>query len=284
MKIYKKCHARDKIPNSCFYVPCLYFAFVRMGTLGKCFGFFSYFILPTFYYFFYSAHFSLSYIPIYVLSFLLLYNLYEIGYIENDTEAIKRELNPSVRLYPYNLAYYERHKGLIYSVKLLTGIFFNVCLLLAVDFQVGSIWFSCMSWSLLFLFFLYNRIRTRLSLLLFISLQVLKFIAFALFFYPFVQLVAIVGLLLAYPFSNVVERLSYERYGIVSIRRWLPDKSCFTAFRCGYLGIVTLGYIILNLLDLVTYWDYLVFIYLFLFRLLLYALLRNHIKPANYLS
>ena len=82
-------YARAFIPNYVFYIPFAYYGVVRMGTLSKFIGFSIYYILPTLYYFLYCFGYSLCGILIYLVSLLLLYNLYEVGYIQNDTETVQ---------------------------------------------------------------------------------------------------------------------------------------------------------------------------------------------------
>ena len=98
-------YARAFIPNYVFYIPFAYYGVVRMGTLSKFIGFSIYYILPTLYYFLYCFGYSLCGILIYLVSLLLLYNLYEVGYIQNDTETVQKERQPSLRLYVYNLRF-----------------------------------------------------------------------------------------------------------------------------------------------------------------------------------
>ena len=65
---------------------------------------------------------------VFVLSFISFVNLYETGYIYNETETIKKEKDPTKRLTNEQLAFYERHKYLIYSERLLLSFILNFCL------------------------------------------------------------------------------------------------------------------------------------------------------------
>jgi len=66
--------------------------------------------------------FTVSAIVVSLLFTALIYTVYEIGYIANDTETIKHETNPAMRLTANELAYYERHKHLIYGFRLMLNL------------------------------------------------------------------------------------------------------------------------------------------------------------------
>lgn len=75
-----------------------------------------------------------SFLLCYFLSVMLVYNYYEIGYIQNDTETIKKENNPTLRLTMIQLQYYKSHFILIYSSRIFWGILLSLLLYLLSDF------------------------------------------------------------------------------------------------------------------------------------------------------
>jgi len=52
------------------------------------------------------------------LAILSVYCFYELGYIQNDCETIKRESQPTLRLSEDELAVYEANKALIYTIRI----------------------------------------------------------------------------------------------------------------------------------------------------------------------
>lgn len=276
---------REYIPNCSFYIPFCYFGFVRMGTIAKCFGFISYFVIPTFYYFLYLKDFLfISAIVNYLISVFLLYNLYEIGYIQNDTESIKKEITPSLRLYPRNITFYSKHKVSIYIARCIYSILFCLLLLFINDFSKGALLFSSGCYFLLIIFLLYNKIRNKWSICIFCILQISKYLCFTLLFYPNINQIAIYGLILIYPFPNIIERLSFKRYNIKIFRILLPNKHSFIKFRTKYYLIIILFSIFLDYYNIISFRDYSVFIYLFFFRLLLFFLDIHNVTFKNYLK
>ncbi len=61
-----------------------------------------------------------------LLSVACVYCFYEIGYIQNDCETIKKEESPTLRLSEDELKIYERNKWNIYMTRGVLGILFNV--------------------------------------------------------------------------------------------------------------------------------------------------------------
>lgn len=271
------------IPNYTFYIPFTYFGMVRMGTLSKIIGFIIYYILPTSYYFLYCYGLNLEGVLTYCISLFLFFNLYEIGYIGNDTEAIKHEIHPSLRLYDYNLRHYSKYKLLIYIIRVIISMFLSLLLFRISHNSIGSFVFIVFCFWELLVFFAYNTIRNNWSLLTFIFLQTLKFVIYVFYFYPNIDSLVIIMLVLIYPVPNVIERLSYKRYGLTFFSEFLPTKSYFTKFRAWYFGICSIVFIVLNILDLLPFISYAVFLPIALFRITLFFILKKY-TFKNYLQ
>ena len=161
-------YARAFIPNYVFYIPFAYYGVVRMGTLSKFIGFSIYYILPTLYYFLYCFGYSLCGILIYLVSLLLLYNLYEVGYIQNDTETVQKERQPSLRLYVYNLRFYYEHRCSIYLTRIFISIILSFLLIYISNENKGAFFYIVLCFIELGVFLIYNLIRSNWSLVIFI--------------------------------------------------------------------------------------------------------------------
>ena len=271
------------IPNYTFYVPFAYYGLVRMGTLSKFIGFGIYYILPTFYYFLYCFGLSLNGILAYCLSLLLFYNLYEIGYIQNDTESVKQEKKPSLRLYNHNLRYYSKHRILIYVVRVVISILLSLILLFISQNVIGAFVFIVFCFIELLVFIAYNFVRNNWSLFIFLLLQTFKYVIYAFYFYPGIDFLVIAMLVLIYPVPNVIERFSYRRYNLSVFLKLLPDKSYFTRFRAWYFGTLSAFFLVLNILGMLSFISYAVFLPIVLFRIFLLLLLKRY-KFKNYLK
>jgi len=104
---------------------------------------------------------------------LLIYDLYEVGYIQNDAETIKRETNPTLRLRKFELEYYESYKNWIYISRLIIGIFLAV--ILESYFRV-SIFVIIGIWLILLVYQLYNYLRNGWIYVLHVILMELRYI------------------------------------------------------------------------------------------------------------
>ena len=102
---------------------------------------------------------------IWLLTILLVTDLYEIGYIQNDTETIKKEANPTMRLSQKELAFYEQDKVAIYFSRFLGAFAASIILLCCFGFSSFSILTISIIWLLLPLYYLYNSMRNKWNLL-----------------------------------------------------------------------------------------------------------------------
>lgn len=97
-----------------------------------------------------------------IISILSVYNLYEIGYIQNDCETIKREQNPTLRVSTKELLFYEKWKLSIYGLRFLLGILGS-----AFFFYLGSSsGHIFIFWLIVPIYAIYNYLRGRVNLYL----------------------------------------------------------------------------------------------------------------------
>lgn len=89
----------------------------RLNSLAKFISWNIIYVFPLFYLAYIKLNFVITIIDFVEIlgSIIVVYNFYEIGYIQNDTETIKRESNPTLRVSKDELEYYEENKWYIYS-------------------------------------------------------------------------------------------------------------------------------------------------------------------------
>ena len=173
-------------------------------------------------------------------SFLLVYafySQYEIGYIYNDTETIKTENEPSKRLDTDEISYYESRKIQIYCIHFVCFLLFFPLLFYIEEDKVFLLYAFCAMFIEILLFFIYNRIRAKKSLIVFFFLELFKYL-------PFVNLQRVTDISLTllviamiYAIPNTIERLSFERYHILFMQKLLPSKFCYLKFRIAFYFI-----------------------------------------------
>ena len=154
---------------------------------------------------------------------------YEIGYIQNDTETIKKENNPTLRLTMIQLQYYKSHFILIYSSRIFWGILLSLLLYLLSD---SVSYFICSSILLLLLYQVYNNVRNRFTLFLHFLLVIIRYWAIILYF-P-ISLSFMCYLLLLFPVLNLLERSSESRFHIPYISYLIADRNDIPLFRVKY--------------------------------------------------
>ena len=140
-----------------------------------------------------------------IMLILSVYHLYEIGYIQNDCETIKRESSPTIRLTRHYLLFYEENKNLIYILRVLIGIFFSWWIY---SITGNSVLIISM-WLVVPYFFVYNMIRGRINLYMLFFLMAYRY-CFPLCVYCAIvssdyMWTILVLMLFAYPFPTFIE-------------------------------------------------------------------------------
>lgn len=237
-----------------FFLPFYYFFKTRVSSVTKGISWAIIYLLPIM---------VLSFINLGTDSFVFcliyitgIYVVYEIGYIWNDTETIKNEENPTLRLDSNQLAFYQEHKKKIYTFRLLLAAV--IAYLFSMYHQGYSIFLLVNMVLIILTYIYYNSIRSNINLLLHAVLVSLRC---SFIFIPFGLKYFIISFLL-FPLLNLLERASQKRFNLVFFQRFILSNKSSGRFLY-YLSIIPIIYIISD--------DYLVLslpIFLFLFRFL----------------
>ena len=243
----------------CFYVPGAYTLKIRMKSWNKRLGLFCYHIVPTYFLSCFIAGFPLW---AYLVTIVAFYTLYEIGYIYNDAETIKKEVSPSLRLTDAELQYYERNKWTVYVFRL---FFFSVLFFMELSILGTSVLLAfCLILAELVVFLIYNNVRGRKSLPVFFFLELGKYVPFA-FLHQIQNKISLwAALFCIYAFPNTVERLAFKRYGFVWMQRLLPNEKALLLFRLLFSSCILI--VCYTVEQMRTFLP--LFIFLFCFRLL----------------
>jgi hypothetical protein len=200
-----------------FYIPFIYTLETRFESRTKRIAWcFTYFIpvALTFFLIYYNIyqHISVESIAVFLLGILTIYNTYEIGYIENDTELVKHEKNPTMRLNNSDLSYYEENKIQIYSLR----IFLTIIILASLQIiqSNDSIEFAVAIFSLLVIFIIYNSTRSRLNLLLQFFLSSSRYLSVCLLILQPSNYSSFLIFVFIFPVINFIEWTTKERFKI----------------------------------------------------------------------
>ncbi len=237
----------------------------RMTSIVKKIGLICYHIIPAAFLFFVIGEISIGSIFDFLFLMIAFYALYEIGYIYNDTETVKTENNPTLRLSDDEIAYYNKRKINIYIDRCL--IFLLLTFVPIVMFHHKYLLLGFIACILeLFIFQLYNNIRGRFSIPVFFLLETFKYLPFVICFYDRINSIILGVVMLIYAIPNTIERLSFPRYDIKLMMKLLPSRQSLLIFRGGYNITIAIILYCLDLLKLFPNSYFLLFFFLAFFR------------------
>lgn len=224
-------------------------------------------------------------ILIWIISVVLVLNLYEVGYIENDTETIKKENKPTKRLSDEELLFYERHKIVIYITRLFIATGISIVVLMQYNFSIYSKLILAVLWMLLPLYHIYNSIRNIWNLPLLTILTSYRCIMPMILCMTMDMTIPILayGIIyayLVYPFPTILQQCVMGKFGIeinLFKKIIISDFSSRNVFRIKYYALFTLILVILLLFGFVSCDKIILPIYYLIVRLLEeYNFIRHH--------
>lgn len=187
--------------NFFFFFPFCYFIKTRISGLNKFLSWILIYFIPLLIIINYNHTGSgFDYLE-FIMITSLIYCTYEIGYIYNDTETIKKETKPTLRLSISNLNFYYKYRWYVYIVRLL--------MIYTISFNIGLSVVAIVT-ILLILFFIYNNIRNRFNLVLHFILVIFRY-SMPIFIITNNVMLTILSIL-CFPMINVIERCGEKRF------------------------------------------------------------------------
>lgn len=233
------------IGNLIFYIPFSYTLSTRGKTVSDCIRLFSKYVLPVAVIAFCRNGFAID-LFLLGIGFFFVYCLYEIGYIQNDTETIKREVNPTLRLSESALAFYGQHRFSIYSCRLFIALLLSYLILL-LDGHWQPVAFGFL---LVPSYLLYNAIRNKYSYWIYMWLMMVRYICLAWICCASLSLINMLYITLMYPMPTMIVRFSankFEYYTLFVHKYLIDDMKYLNVFRFKY-------YLLLTVVCLLWYW------------------------------
>lgn len=186
-----------------FYLPFMYSVETRMSkNLNGVLNWISQYIIPVILIIWLNES-TIDWL-VFITSLLLVYNLYEIGYIQNDTETIKKEANPTLRLKTNEFEYYEIHKTSIYTSRLLIGILFSIILITVFNVKYFPIY---LAWLIPVIYQIYNYFRAGYIYFLHFILMEIRYIIPILSCVNYLSFGDWVLVALMYPLPSIIVKL-----------------------------------------------------------------------------
>ena len=247
-----------------FYIPFLYFIETRTKTRAKTISWCLIYLFPVLllFFLFESTKESVELWGQLGLTIVLTYNLYELGYIYNDAETIKKEIKPTLRLSEKEIRYYEGNKKTIYIFRLFVSVVVTFCV-----YKLGGefLWYP---WLLIPMYAIYNSIRNRLNLLLHFILVTIRYSS------PLVvctgDLRCLIIFTICFSIINVIERCGEKRFELYYFQRELFKNH--SLLRCRYyLFIFFISLCVyLNSISELSLFIMIMSLYYFVYRLMIF--------------
>lgn len=252
-----------------FYIPFYYLFKTRLlGRSARLAWVFTY-IIPTFIVYLYMINESFI---LYFLILLTTFSSYELGYIYNDAELVKKENNPTLRLSQQQHIFYEKNKASIYFIRFLWVIISNLmvswlCSEYAVFVLLNSL-------SILFIYIVYNSIRNEFNIVLYSLLLMLKYFGVYVFMSGNVEFIFISWLL--YPLCNTLDFATKTRF---FTSRYIKISD-FDKFRVQYYILVVLLIYAFEYFNSLFYFDFFnaLALYFLVYRTLLYLFIVKKVR------
>lgn len=263
-----------------FFLPGAYTKHSRHKYLKNIFGFSMKYFLPILLFLAWRDH---SFLRL-ILGFVLTYDLYEIGYIENDCETIKKEDNPTMRLSAEDFAFYERYKVIIYLARVVIAIAIGLYLLIWDSVNLLIVSFPLL---LIPIYLIYNRIRCRWNLILHAILMFIRYYAPVLIATRYFCWTDVLAFLFVYPIKGMIELSVIGKFGGYKnqlVKKYiLHDFSNFQQYRFKYYTLGTLITGLLLWLHKVDFSVFIIYAYFLLFTLISMNTIGKHKGNAQYL-
>lgn len=233
-----------------FYCPILYALktrFFRRSKLGIIIWATEYLIPLLLAYYFIDCN-GLGIIS-FVISVIAVYNFYEIGYIQNDCETIKKEQVPTLRLSYECLHFYELNKKFIYGIRIILGIIFTFNFLQ----QDIPIYCIIIMWLGIPFYMIYNYLRGRINLYLIFPLTIYRYclpLFLSTIYYTSIFWITVSIIVVSYPLIKFIEicaggkSLSQEKWTVIFLNSF-DDRFLFRVKYYLFLYIISVSMLIL---------------------------------------
>lgn len=232
----KKNNKVIKVMNILFFIPFLYLIKTRLKTKPKIISWIIIYIIPQVILFFLLNLNNIeNSLIIFLLSIALVYNLYETGYIYNDTETIKKEKKPTLRLTNSNLNFYQKNKLTIYIWRFTSSITITFLIATLSPYNDNLI-YVMFFWLIIPIFGIYNSIRNNFNLPLHFLLVTVRYSA-PLFFILRQEYIIIV-FVISYSLLNLIERMREKRFNLTLINESSFFAKTNTLRVCYYVFIL----------------------------------------------
>lgn len=275
-----------------FFIPFVFTKRTHYNSANKIAVYFITYLIPLFMISFLQGYpQSFSSVSFYLSFFLALVsyvNLYEVGYIYNECETIKKEKNPTKRLADSQLEFYEKHKAIIYAERFIVSIVLNLLLLFFIS-KKSVMLFSFAVLFTLFIYYAYNNVRGKITQLIYFFLSMMKYSSLIFINSKKLSLSVFIAAVFVFPIVRTMEYKAH--YGANSdvnlfFRKYIIkyDVSKITVFRVwatATLLVISVALYLLNICNLI---PAICCSYIFVYRFALFVAVKCGAKFKGYLK
>ena len=259
------------------YMPFYYLVLSRLKTTLDKISWILIFMVPPFFIGWYFSDIDIyQYIAIFILGYIAFYALHEIGYIENDIKATKKEKKPTIRIDTSHQQFLEENYYKVVLFKL-SIIMISLFLLYFLVPQKENLYaFIILLLLARLAFYLHNTLRSNLNILTFFALAITKYIAILFLVIPLDELLLPVILsIFVFPVLRTMEHASREKYHSSRYKQTIGNHDAFRVKY--YLFFILLWGILYITQDVNSDHTFILFVFLYflLFRYISYFLVKN---------
>jgi hypothetical protein len=270
-----------------FYIPFVYLIHSRLKTKFQLISWQIIFIIPQL---LITYHFleirSNIFIHFFLISQIIFFSIYEIGYIENDIVTTRKEKNPTIRLNRINTKYVIKN----YSRLIFIRYYIVLCLVFLLFFldKISSYDLNLYTFvgSLLLtrlIFSLHNHIRNRFNILTFFLLSFLKYSFPIVLFIQFDNMTSPLLLsLMIFPILRTIELLTLKRFNFKNLSKLIGNIDIFRIVY--YISCLLLLFILkffINIDNLNFYISITIISYFILFRVSCFFIVKYGLYKRN---
>lgn len=275
-----------------FFIPFVFTKKTRYNSANKIAVYFITYLIPLFIISFLQCYpknlTSVSFYSSFFLALVSYVNLYEVGYIYNECETIKKEKNPTKRLSDSQLEFYEKHKAIIYAERFIVSIVLNLLLLFFIS-KKSVMLFSFAELFTLFIYYAYNNVRGKITQLIYFFLSMMKYSSLIFINSKKLSLSVFIAAVFVFPIVRTMEYKAH--YGANSdvnlfFRKYIIkyDISKITVFRVwatATLLVISVALYLFNICNLI---PVICCAYIFIYRIALFVAVKGGAKFKGYLK
>lgn len=227
-------------------------------------------------------------IPIFFISILSYINIYELGYIYNDTETIKNENNPTKRLSDSQLLIYEKYKILIYFIRFIQIGILNTVLSFFIS-PKSIVWFCSIEIFTLIIYWIYNHVRGNLAMFFYFFLISTRYISITLCAAEQFSLSVFFAALFVFPIVRTMEyKAHYGEESDVNLffRKYIIKYNIqkIPVFRVWATFVLLMISFVLLIFSICDFTPFILCMYMFLYRFSLWFAVKMGASFKGYLK